>query len=109
MRDEKDLNSSLILYPSSLNHNVISQSEHFKKFDGFLLYVGKNDFRARRLCRVNHAEQNRNADAVDDFSFGKIDDELFRARIEFAFAFAFDNFAAQFVQVIARENGRRFA
>ena len=70
------------------------QSEHFEKLDRFFLNVGKNYFRASRLRRVNHAEQNRNADAVDDFGFGKIDDQPFRAGFELALAFAFDGFAA---------------
>ncbi len=97
-------------YPLSIIHYyVIRQSEHLEKFNRVFVDIGKNNRRAFVGCRVNHAEQNRNADAVDNFGFGKIDDDGFTARVELAFAFALDFFAAQFVQIIGGKNGCRFA
>ena len=76
---------------------MISQPQNFKKFGGIIVYVGKNDFRARVRCGVDNAEKNRNADAVNDFGFGKIDDQRARARFQKLNAFTLNFLAGQFV------------
>ena len=62
--------------------------------NGIVADLGENDICAGVCGGINYAEKNRNADAVDNFGFGKINDNRFAARVNLPFAFALDFFAA---------------
>lgn len=89
--------------------DVFGQTERVEKFDIVFGQVGKNKVDARLLRRVNYAEQNRNADAVDEFGSFEIDDQRAAALFNLTAAFAFGFFAAQFIQITVGVNNRNIS
>ena len=87
---------------------MIHQPEHFEQLAGFGADFGKDDLCVGIGSGVDNAEQDRNADAVDDLGVFEIDDQRFAARVDLPAAFAFDPLAADLIQIIAGKHGGNF-
>ena len=84
------------------------QSQHVKEFGGLLLHIRENDLRSRSPGRIDNAEQDRNADTVDELGVRKVDDQFGAAFVETAATLAFYLLTGQFVQIVAGEHNGTF-
>src|ERR1043165_2035373 len=88
-------------------NNVTSQPEHFKQLHGLFVYFGEDDLRAALFRDVDDAEQDRDADTVDELRIAEIDNQRPTAAVELSTTLAFDLFAGKLVQIVAGINNSR--
>ncbi len=69
---------------------MVCNSKHFKQLVCILTDIGKYNLSSGCRGGVDHAEQYRDSDTIDDFRFLKTDDERFTPSVNLAAAFAFD-------------------
>ena len=74
-------------------HNMTGQPEHFEQLHGLIVYVGEGDLCAALFRDVDDAEQDRDADTVDELRITEIDNQRTTAAVELATALAFDLFS----------------
>ena len=82
-------------------HDVACQAQHLKELHGFLFHVREDNQRAALFRDVDDAEQDGDADAVDQLGVAEIDNEGASARLELVPAFALNFFAGQLVEIVA--------
>lgn len=85
------------------------QSEHKEELRGVIVDVAEAEARFSFFRRVNHAQQNRDADAVDDLGVAEIDHERAATVLQSVAAFALRPLAIDFVEIPARVNDRNAA
>ena len=82
-------------------HDVARQAKHLEELDCFTVDVGEDDQRAAFLGDIDDAEQDGNADAIDEFGVAEIDDQRPGAGIELLLTLALDSFAGELVEIVA--------
>ena len=82
-------------------HDMARQAEHLEELDRFIVDVGEDHQRAAFFGDVDDAEQDGNADAVDEFGVAEIDDQRTGAGIELLLTLTFDSFAGELVEIVA--------
>ncbi len=82
-------------------HDVARQPEHLEQLHRLVVYVGEHNQGAALFGDVDDAEQDGDADAVDQFSVAEIDDQGAGAGIELLLTLALDPFAGELVQIVA--------
>src|SRR2546421_498751 len=87
--------------------DVARQAEHLEELNGLLIDIGEDESRAGGLDRINDAQQNRDADAVDQLSLTEVDNKSATASFQLPTAFTLNAFAAQFVQIVPGINYRQ--
>ena len=77
------------------------QSQHLKELDRLVIYVGEHHQRSAFFCNVDDAQQDGDADAINEFGVTEIYDQRAGAGIELLLAFPLDSFSGQLIQVVA--------
>ena len=86
----------------ALGHrDVAPQAQEFEQLERVAVDVGEDDGRAPLLGDVDDAEQERDADAVDQLGALEVDDERAAAGFELEAALALDALAGELVDVVA--------
>ena len=83
---------------------VAGESKHFEQFNCLMIHFREGDPRAVLFGDVDDAEQDRDADAVDELRVAEIYDQSAATAIELPAAFALDLFTGQLVEIVARVN-----
>ena len=109
VRSERNGDIAIIYASDYLNklsgeRGVARQAEYLEELRGLRVDVREDERRARAFSRVNHAEHDRDADAVDESGVFEVHDERAATRGEGGATFAFDPFAAQLVEIVAGIN-----
>jgi len=55
-------------------HNMACQSKHLEQFNGLIIDVGEDYLSAALFRDVNDAEQDRDADTVNEFGVAEVND-----------------------------------
>ena len=87
--------------------DVARQAEHLEELNSLLIDIGEDESRAGGLDRINDAQQNRDADAVDQLCLTEVDNKSAATRFQLPTAFTLDALAAQFVQIVPSINYRQ--
>src|SRR5215207_11288235 len=82
------------------------QAEQIEELERVQAHVGEGDARAAPLRLVDDAEQDRDADAVDQLRVAEVDDERAAAPLHPRHTLALDALAAHLVDVVARVDDR---
>ena len=85
-------------------HDMSRQTEHFKQLRRFVIHVGENNKGAALFRDVNDAQQDGDANAVDELGVAEVDHERACTRFKLLFALPLDPFAGQLVKVVASVN-----
>ena len=73
---------------------MLGEAEHFEQLNGVLVNIREHNAGTIVRRGVDNAEQDRDADAVDDLGLGKADYLFLTSRLELAAALVLDLFAA---------------
>src|SRR5215212_6284852 len=82
------------------------EAEQLEELERVRAHAGEGDARAAPLGLVDDAEQDRDADAVDQLRVAEVDDERAAAPLHPRQALALDAVAAHLVDVVARVDDR---
>src|SRR5918999_3232189 len=82
------------------------QAEQLEELERVRAHAGEGDARAAPLGLVDDAEQDRDADAVDQLRVAEVDDERAAAPLHPLQTLALDTLATQLVDVVARVDDR---
>jgi len=82
-------------------HDVARQSQHVEELDRLAVHVGEHHQRTAFFCNVDDAQQDGDADAINEFGVAEIDDQRAGAGLELLLTFSLDSFPGELVQVVA--------
>jgi len=85
---------------------MAGQSKHVEQLDCLIVDIGEDDLRAALFGDVDDAEENRDADTVDEFGVAEINNEGAATTIQVPATLVLDLFTRQLVQVVASVNNR---
>jgi hypothetical protein len=85
-------------------YNMAGQAKHLEQLDGLIVDFRKDNTRPALFGDVDDAEENRDADTVNEFGVAEINNQRAATALELPATFALDLFSGKFVEVIARVN-----
>src|SRR5205085_6303719 len=92
---------------AGLYADVRQQAEHLEQLAVRRRQVREHELAARFIDRLDDAEQDRNAYAVDQLRLDEVDDDVAHAAAEQVVAAALDAFAAKLIEIRAGIEHRR--